>query len=401
MPKNEVDQKRNKDVLPILMAGSKKKIYLEPKIGQQIFIYGEYLKRKFYLDCNYVREDGRFKKQNSRYMPLIISDYNELLNRFNSILDIHIKSGTIFIDNSPIYKRAFSKSQNIYQLIQYLYKASYRLFRRKVISLETQDTKWEFLLHTTNEFEEYSFIVSPYSYERILWIMSDFERMNTTAPETEFGFFAKNFYFAFEMERYSGAYHLYVEIVKKYHLYMRDLTDMATPEKIIKSGYSKYYLPRFCDLPKLSLESSPFKDLVTCDYNPLKEKLALRLDIKNNNSIEEFGEFVKNLTIYYSYLKNEDNSSDMDEDNYKLICAYLDSSNPHNATSRFEDRIDGLYLWDKLYRHSSKKSASNEIEIFLKKIKKQRLTPALKRRYQNILQSTTQSIERGEMLPIA
>lgn len=403
MSKNKSLPQLEGDTLSFWMAGSDKAISLAPKIGQQIFIYGEYLKRKFYLDCNFVRENGKYLKEKNRYLPIRFDSYEELLNKFESILDINIKSGNIFVDNSKSYKRSFCKNKDLYGIISYLYKLGYRLFHKKIFTLKsscTKSTKRRVFTKDKNV-RKYEFCVSPYSYERIIFIMSDILNMNYNKFDTEFGFFAQTFYYSFNMEDNSGTYRLYAEIIKNYHLYMRDLTDMASPQEIIRLGYTGYFLPRFFDLPKLSLESHKYRNLLLSGYDPTKRNLEISLDIQQSCSIEEFSEFIKNLMIYYFYLSNEHSKGDMNEQNYKIICAYLDSANPHNSTSKFEDRIDGLYLWDRMYRHISNKSASNEIEIFLKTIKKQQPNSALKRKYQHILKSTTDSIERGEILPIA
>lgn len=271
------------DILPFFMFGSKNPIYLESKIAQQVFIYGEYLKRKFWLDCNFEREGGQYKKQNNRYIPLAFIDYNDLLMRFEQILDIHIDSGAVFLDNSPIYKRAFQKCQNIYEIIRILLKYDYFYVRRKLLSSGTQKQTSKLLRKKRKNYDDksFEFILSIYSYERMIWTMSDFVRMNLAKAETDFGVVAQMFYYSFGMDTNSGTYHLYAEIIKKYHLYLTDLLNLVSPEAIINDDYTKFILPRFINLPKLSLDNHKFKDLVEIDYNPLKKKLSLSLGISN------------------------------------------------------------------------------------------------------------------------
>lgn len=402
MQQSETTHRDNSVLHPFNMAGGLEPIYLKEKIGQQIFIYGEYLKRKFFIDCNYKKNNGVYVKDKNKYDKLEFNEFKNLVNNIESIFEIKVDRGAIFIDNAPVYKKYFKKYKNIYKIIFHLYKLGYLSLKYKLLSNRSRNIHFPYIN------QEYKFdyktraecYLSPYIYERAMNCMAHWEKMGNIR-NTEFSVFVDLLAYNFRMCVNIGTYKIYEELVSKYHLYMCNLIDMCDPSKIISEHYKVPFLPRFFNLPKLALESHKLKDRVKSQSNPMNKLLTLSLDFSEPLRIEEVSEFAKNIITYYAYNYRESHKSDMEQSDYIFISYYLDSANPHSTTSKFEDRIDGLYLWDNLYRHNSDKTASNEIQIFLRKIKNKEPNSALIRKYQKILKNATECIEKGQILPIA
>lgn len=395
MVKEKSTPEKSQKVVPFCISGNDNEIHLEKKIGQQIFIYGEYLKRKFLLDCNFEKIDGKYKK-------IEFSGFDDLMNRYESIFGIYINHGNIFTENSNIYRKMYRKYHSLYEIIKNLYRLDYCKLRKKLLSLKKlnnfPDNNIQNYINKDNK--SISIILSPYIYERFIYGMSNWETISKE-DNTIFGFFLKLLAYDLKMFVNTGTYHVYSEIVSLYHLYMKDLFNIADMERVLNNQYKIYELPRFLNLPKLPLNNYNFRNIEVNKSNPINKYLNISLDFSQQFSITEICEYIKNIIIDRAYTYKEAYMAAIDNDEYRFICSYLDSENSHNSISNFEDRVDGIYLWDRLYLYNSNKSTNSEIEIFIKKFKREKPNSNLRRKFQRLVKNTKICIEQGQILPQA
>lgn len=382
------------------IAGFDTHVYLEKKKAQKICIFSEYLKRKFYLDCTMCKRDGEFiKNKQGKYEKLNFSSFSDLVDNIEDIFGFTIQSGNIFVTTeTDIYNKIFEKQQCLYKTIIYLYKLGYKLFKYQIINTINNGVSI-FGDDLIKENSSQTFSVTPYFYENIINYLSDYGNMS----DVDTNCYRKLLYvccYDMKMNINSGVYRIFHEIISKYYLYLRDLTDPINAEFMIDNNYRSYFLPLFYKLPNLQIDKHPLKNIIKSYPDPAKNILELSIDF-SNLEINKIAEFAKDVITYYLYLYKSVQSISIDQDEYNYISKFLDAPNKSNSTSKFEERIDGLYIWDKLYINNSKLTMTNEIERFLRNKKNMEPDSSLIRKYQRIVEATTKCIENGMYLPLA
>lgn len=410
---------------------------LDAKEKSRIFIYSEYIKRRFYLDSNIKQENNKFcyhPYNNKQYYQINITDCYELIKYISEII---FGSSKLQINEKIFREKYFYNYKGkctIFALLRYLYISGYFKIRDILInSINEYNKIINNSLHNTNYAESilnvtwskcqnllypkiihfdylYNNPYDFYTYEKILnAISNDFD--HPLIPQNtiiDFGIVVKYVKEHFDYDNYKYLIELYNKAINRYCLYFYDLIHPTDLSKYIFEDKKIEKIPRFFYLPKIA-PNLLINDYIDFNFNP--ENKYFNFTIRNFQDIsitDTISAISRYLTSNLYMVKNNLGDNYSPED-IELISTYIDSFNKHNQESDFIDRMIGLYLWDKCYRNPKpiKNSERGYIQNFMTLCKKKEnhRGPEFKlkslRQYQRVLARTKESIETFSYLPLA
>lgn len=389
----------------------------EQKRVYKIFIYGEYIKRKFYLDSLKDNSCLLDKKQNY-YVQKKFKSYKEI-EKDTADIFVAPDRRAIFCQNLPNfrYKQFMPPIKNFNR---YIYiKRLFYFFINKIKNVLVYPRKYlHFISLDDIEFIERAFSnkrCSIYLCERLLYSFSDpnsKEQMNTwfnyykgkNNKNDSFLFYKLNeilttHFWTFFPESFLI---LYRGIINKYSLYMYELFNISDMDYIIKNNFIIEKLPRFFFLPKEPIEDDYASKNVNIQFIPSKKKILIDINLDYQIDTIAVTKYVNDslMSAIYQHKQNLELGYSIDE--ISFFNKFIDFNNKHNNTDTIEERIYGLYMWDKLNRPFSKNTISWATTHMIKKyhIPGRSSKQATEKKFSRIYNSTRKSIEQLEYLPL-
>lgn len=357
----------------------------------RIFIFSEYLKRKFFLDITKDKKDEEFiKNKDKRYVSVELMDgcfFKFIAERLN----INKNQKCVFEMNLKQYNLDyFNRQPNIYKSIKRLYKFGFIYFKHLIrllingrLNSPSSDIK------IVSDFFKYNKLDN-YLFERILYHLS--------SPHFNFGnhhqqseklieIFNRNVNFYI----FSTFAPLYKAIVDKYKLYLYDLLKNTDIPKMISNSKIDLVIPRFFFIPIEPKRDKIVESIVNYNFNSLKKRVSITIDLSNNFDSCDIANFVKDNIIVGMYKMKEDLSLSYSPKEISYMSALIDSDNEHNKFSNYEDRLTSLYLWDKFFDEEGEFHSSNDgksPKARLMRLKVDQIIPKSKPHIEGSLSST-------------
>lgn len=379
---------------------------LDYKIKGRLFIFSEYLKRRFYLDCNKSQDNGSYiyRKDNKTLYTDIDKKgiYNLLKYACGTFL--HSNSNEINIDDlsNPYINNPYV-GNDLLSIFRHIYLGGYK----KIYEYITAEIKKYNPKDRNANIIHYDYLYkNPYTfftYERILSNLASMNNQTYKMPDKHnpFGILVKDISTLPIIKDNKEWFTLYGVIVRRYHLYICDLLSISDMYPYIFANRDIDSVPIFIDLPKLpSMQILPFYlsanfDSTTSEFN---------INIKNCDSIK-IDEVLSQVSKYLAcelYRTKLDSDGQLSDNDIDCLTKFLDVPNERNSENDFTDRLIGLYLWDKCYRTKKQNTLSQRsiIENFIKSYRKTNNKVKTLRQYQRVLNATKNSIEQGQYLPL-
>lgn len=386
----------------------------------RIFIYGEYIKRKFYIDCLIENNEDNYlqNKNNKHYIQKIFYSFEEVI-KDTEVRFIHPELRTIFSINSDFEEcKSFKASLvdfNRYNLIK---KIFYYNIRKLKLIFKSPKLFSSIMTSEDIDYIYESFSDKPcslYLCERLLYALSQPDIVKIMSARVRHNKRVinnlKNFRFYYLLEILFANFITYFNmsflllyrcIIDKYSMYMHELFRISDMGTIISNNFDIDKLPRFFFLPiEPSEDIYAYKNI---KFNFNTERKNITIDIDLDNKIDSLGiaKFVYDCLIVSLYQHKQNLDLNYSEKEISYFSKLIDFNNKYNVTDKLKDRIYGLYMWDKINRPFSKKSISWVIKDMLKKYPdtSHSSKQATDKKYTRIYNSTRQSIEKLEYLPL-
>lgn len=227
--------------------------YLDDKVKWMMFILSEYIKRKFYLDCNIKQENGHyiFQKNNSRtYQQINIDDQIELMKYISNII-----GGTISQKfNEEIFRDKYlfkykGKCEPL-SLLHYLYMKGYLEFKRILMEhIAKCNEKIRIISFNYLYNHKYDY----YTYERIIYALSKIYIDQSYLKKTlnDFGIMVAYISEHFDYKENIFLLMLFNHFINKYSLFFCEIINPADIGPYIFSSKTIERLPVFFQLPKI------------------------------------------------------------------------------------------------------------------------------------------------------
>lgn len=318
---------------------------------ERVFLYGEFIKRKFYIDCLYTR------KQSKRKFNYINNTFNSDEDCFNYISDTFIleedrlnfymrrnNCHKSFIDSFANY------NYNIYSIIKNNFDNNLDVLKKLISTPEIycnrkklDDDDIEFLKHLSNK--------TDYLYERILYginPLQPYKRKTIEYYNNEFANILRILNNSFGSYFDDCFLMLYRYIIDKYSLYMSDLFNIVDMVNIIHKQYNFTDCSHFFFIPSENGEQEFIKECVDINTDDKNKNITIKIKLVNDIDSLRIVDYVSRILIETLYSYKENHGLRYSDDEISYFINKFDSSKKHNK-SNFISRINGLYIWDKVY----------------------------------------------------
>lgn len=340
---------------------------------ERIFVYGEYLKRKFYLDCYYT---GEKQKNNYRYTKNIFNSNEECINYIENIFILNedkLNFGIKQIYGKDKFICSFENfGYNIYKTIETYFHISIDKIR-KFISNPEEYSHRKFITDDDIFFLKNLNPITDYYCERILYKITPlvgYTGYNIKYQENKFSNTLRiinNNVLSVGLD--DGFLMLYKYIIDKYSLYMTDLFKLANIDDIIHKHYTIPNLSRFFFIPIKINDDEFIREFININTDELNNNITIDIKLINNLDSLQIADYVYGtlLNTLFFYKENKEMTYSMNEIAYFI--KKIDSKNKHNKIT-FNLRIHGLYIWDQKYIYNKQSIRSISIK-FIKKFMQQ------------------------------
>lgn len=371
-----------------------------PKNDQlRIFIFSEYLKRQFYIDVIHASEgidciSGR-NNSGSIFIDIICK-----------VLDIPDKAKSLILFNSSNYPLPNKRpSLTCYRYIHKLYLILFYYFRKKIRSIKN-DKIHEFInIKSAQDIIENFFnnkAFSPYIFENILYSLSEDPFKHRF--DSPWGKLIKSIKLCHIDLFYSPYSPIYKKIIDKYHLYLYDLLNISDISRYIPFRDQELPMPHFAFIPIEPSAKYQLDGFINFHLSPIDESKGLWLNIPHNFDTLELAEYIKKNILLAVYRLKEYLSLPYSKNEIIYLSKLIDSKEKRNNTSNYQARLEGLYLWDKIYLYKSKSKISEAILHFITRYKykgkDRRVLDNYEKQYRRYIQATNNCISSGKYLPL-
>lgn len=336
---------------------------------ERIFLYGEFIKRKFYIDCLF---KTKYSKRSIKYIKKSFSSDQEC---FNYISDIFIleEDRLNFYLRSKNCKQAFINSfkkndYNIYNIIKNNFSDNLEVLKKLISSPDTY-CKHKWLTDDDIESLKKFSNKSNYIYERILYGINSPQPFRAKTIEYQFNEFANTLRI---LNNFFSSYFdncflmLYRYIIDKYSLYMSDLFKINDMSNIISNEYKFSDQSHFFFLPNEIDESEFIKENVNICTDEKNSKISIQIKLIDNIDSLRIANYINQTLLNTLYYYKENHGLKYSDDEISYFIGKFDSSERHNKNN-FTSRINGLYIWDKKHVESNKISITSICINFNKK----------------------------------
>lgn len=337
---------------------------------ERIFLYGEYIKRKFFIDCLFTRVE---QKNTFKYIKNTICDDNECMEYLANIFILkedRLNFHTRCINSHREFINSFTKKEyNIYNIISDFFYSTLEKLRNIFSDPENFCEKY----YITNEdiiFLKSLPIMSNYVYERILYNLPKkptFKRYDITYKKNNFCNTLRILNNAYSFHFDNCFLMLYRYIIDKYSLYMSDLLMQIKMEDII-INYNKFTnnIPHFFFIPNETQEDEFIKECINIITDEENNNIKIDIKLVDNLDSLQVANYIRDtlMSAFYFYKENKGQTYSSNELSYFIN--KLDTYEKHNKIS-FYSRIYGLYIWDKIHIHNDKNSINSICMNFNKK----------------------------------
>lgn len=356
-------------------------------VSRDTFLYGEYIKRKFFLDCKFKKKDNKFIYNEDKRKSYISENYNDLNACIDSISSKFFVSeeerrdfySSINFDKNFI-KELCSSNFDIYcSILNCFY---FHINEIKRILQSYLATHPDFTLNILNQNKK---DLDIYLYERCLYFYTSKtffnSSHNTYRDFDKISSILSKHWYCFS----SSFLKLYRSIIDNYCIFMTDLYKFSDCKKIISNGYNIDGISNFFFIPREPVDTFPNDRYFDLSLNFTKHTLTLSIDLSNNFDILDLTSFVHDSLLYALY-------------NYKIVSGKSYSTNELSyfinkfnfkkgyIKDRFSERIIGLCLWDQIYLENN----TDDISFLCKRLYNQYLCG----KDQNTFETVKQHLKR-------
>ena len=321
---------------------------------ERIFIYSEYLKRKFYLDCYFTSTK---QKNNYLYTKNIFDSNKQCRNYIEDTFILDEDKSNFEI------KRIYGKGKfvcsferfgyDIYKTIEDYFHISIDKIRNFILNPEEYShSKYIndddiFFLKNLNP-------ITDYYCERLLYNMQaicGYKPHNYKYFLSKFNNTLRIINNVISSELDDGFLMLYRYIIDKYSIYMTDLFKITTIEDVICNNYTILNLSRFFFIPIENKTDKFLKEFINIRTNELENTIKIDISLIENLDSLQIANYIYGslLNALFFYKENKEMGYSIDEIAYFI--KKLDSENKHNKIV-FKSRIDGLYIWDSKFLYN-------------------------------------------------
>ncbi|WP_165075931.1 MULTISPECIES: hypothetical protein [unclassified Desulfovibrio] len=340
--------------------------------SERIFVYGEYLKRKFYLDCYYTSIKP---KKNYRYTRNIFNSNEECRNYIENIFILN--EDKLNFDIKKIYGKdkficSFERfGYNIYKTIESYFHISIDKIR-KFISNPEEYSHSKYITDDDIFFLKNLNPITDYYCERILYNvqpLSMYKPYNIKYQENKFSNTLRIINNVLDSNLDDGFLMLYKYIIDKYSLYMTDLFKLTSIDNIICNHYTIQNLSHFFFIPIKINDDEFIRELININTDEINHNINIDIKLISNLDSLQIANYVYGtlLNALFFYKENKEMTYSMNEIAYFI--KMIDSKNKHNKIT-FNSRIHGLYIWDQKYIYNKQSIRSISIN-FIKKFMQQ------------------------------
>lgn len=402
---------------------------------KRIFIFSEYLKRKFFIDCKMATEKFIKKLQSSEdivqitpltlFLDILSIDENEeICLRMNKdkIFDILSPVEDVYLHFKSVFYSLFDKFRDI-MLSPDLYK---RYLDEDAIN---------FIKNYSQRHQ-----IDIYLFERIIYSCLDWLPRPSYAPNNLgklVNIFSNPLFWTLFSHNFMV---IHRKIVDKYSLYLNELYKISAIDVYIKNDYKIDVLPRYFLLPKEPQRNGLFDEMVNFDFNPKTDNIHIDITLNHNVDSTSLSRYISGILLQGLYFYKEETGKGYTYDEIKYFVEFIELKNKQNYSKNkrrkntnnqerlINLRFVALYLWDKCYlsyynQFSSDKNINeqhntssininfsqeikdyfykfNNIPLHLgKRTNENKKDKNTERNYTSYIKTTMESIETGQFLP--
>lgn len=317
---------------------------------ERIFLYSEFIKRKFYIDCLYTKVQSKRKIQ---YIENSFASDKECFKYISDTFILEDDKLNFYMRRNSCHKafiNSFEKAHyNIYSIIRDNFYNNLEILK-KLISNPDKYSNRKFITDDDIEFLKNLTDMSDYIYERILYGINPLQGYKIKSTEFENNDFANilrilNNAFGWYFD--NCFLMLYRYIVDRYSLYMSDLFKITDIENIISKQYKFTNNSHFFFIPTLNEEKAYIKECIDIYTDDKNKNISIKIKLIDSIDSLNIVNYIKQTLLDTLYFYKENHGMKYSDEEISYFISQFDSPKKHNK-SNFTTRINGLYIWDKI-----------------------------------------------------
>lgn len=336
---------------------------------ERVFLYCEFIKRKFYTDCLYTK---KILKKSIKYIKNSFSSDEECFNYISDIFILKEDRLNFYLRRNncnKVFIDSFIKCQyNIYNIIKNNFYDNLEVLKKLISSPESYcRQKWL----TEDDIESIKSLSnkSDYVYERILYGLNSQQPFREKTIEYHYNEFANTIriFNDFFWSYFDSCFlMLYRYIIDRYSLYMCDLFKITDMKNIISNQYEFSEHSHFFFIPSENDEKEFIKECIDIRTDDIKNNITIKIKLIDNIDSLRIVNYITRTLLNVLYFYKENHGLKYSDDEISYFIRKFDSPDKHNK-SNFNSRINGLYIWDKKHIEGNNLSTNSICSLFNKK----------------------------------
>lgn len=341
----------------------------------KIFLFSEFTKRKFYLDCLIEKEGDTYIKSSDDEQSYLRKRFSSPKECFEDIADTFIlpEERRYFrckdIGTNKEFLQSIPKMNfNIYEIIKYNYNNNIEKLKN-IISFPDNFCCYIRRAEDREFLKSQSKNMTQYKYEIILYLLSNLktsDRMKAYKNSIlqKIILLIDSCWPVFD----NIFLDLYRSILDRYAIYLCDLLNITDINRIIKNEYKLENFPRFCFLP-IEPSVAPYIDKrVNFKINPFNDTLNISINMVNTMETTDLIDYIYDTLLCSLYYYKQTHGEKYSKKEITKFANNIDFIGKHNKISDPKKYLNGLWIWDKKIIKQSTKSINNIINILNKNI---------------------------------